>query len=369
MFFGAGNVVFPLLLGQMAGDKITLALVGLLVTAIGGPLLGLFGSMLYQGDCKRFFYETGKIPGFLLLVICFILLGPFAVMPRCMIVSFAAVKAYLPGVSFQVYSFVTSTLMLLLIFKRSNLLSVLGLVLSPILLASLIFIIFAGINSTLPLENIQESGSQAFIHGLTVGYDTMDLIAALFFSSTIWSLLHQKLQSQKQENQLNNSTLLKTTFISSLISAILLSLIYIGLSYVTAKHATLLNNSLPEELLIRVSNHLLGSQYAVAANIAVALACITTIMSLAITMSDLVYQDFFAKKVNYQFILIGIMLITLALSNLGFKAIMNFIHPVVSLCYPALIALTLCNIAKHFWKFNYTKPTVLVVFVCTLFMM
>ena len=366
MFFGAGNVVFPLVLGQTAGNNISLAMVGLLLTAIGGPLLGLFGSMLYQGDCKRFFFETGRIPGLLLLMICFILLGPFAVMPRCLIVSYAAVKAYLPSLNFVAYSFLSTALMLLLIIKRNNLLPVLGLILSPILLGSLLFIIFAGLNSPVSLETVQATTSNAFVQGLSVGYDTMDLIAALFFSSTIWSLLSHKLHAQLPTRP---SILLRTTLISSLLSAFLLSLIYIGLSYVTAKHSHLLSNTLPEELLIRISNHLLGPRLAIAANIAVALACITTIMSLAVTMSDVVYQDFLAKKIDYRWILIGIMLITLALSNLGFKNDHELYSSGRITLLSALIALTLCNIVKHFWGFNYTKATVFITFLTTLVFM
>ncbi len=47
MFFGSGNVVFPLLLGKMTGEQIPWALLGLTITAVGAPLLGLLGSVLF----------------------------------------------------------------------------------------------------------------------------------------------------------------------------------------------------------------------------------------------------------------------------------------------------------------------------------
>ena len=71
MFFGSGNVVFPLLLGQITGEKISWALIGLAITAVGAPLLGLLGSVLFEGDCKKFFYRIGEIPGYI-IVICYL---------------------------------------------------------------------------------------------------------------------------------------------------------------------------------------------------------------------------------------------------------------------------------------------------------
>ena len=41
LFFGAGNLIFPLHLGQMAGANVLLANLGFLITAIGLPFLGI----------------------------------------------------------------------------------------------------------------------------------------------------------------------------------------------------------------------------------------------------------------------------------------------------------------------------------------
>ena len=60
MFFGAGNVIFPLKVGLLAGDKIPFAMAGLFLTAIGGPILGLVGVTLYRGNCREFFCRPGR---------------------------------------------------------------------------------------------------------------------------------------------------------------------------------------------------------------------------------------------------------------------------------------------------------------------
>ena len=41
LFFGAGNLIFPVHMGQEAGSSVAAATVGFLVTAIGLPFLGV----------------------------------------------------------------------------------------------------------------------------------------------------------------------------------------------------------------------------------------------------------------------------------------------------------------------------------------
>ena len=41
MFFGAGNLIFPIILGAKAGASLVPALLGMLITAVGMPLLGI----------------------------------------------------------------------------------------------------------------------------------------------------------------------------------------------------------------------------------------------------------------------------------------------------------------------------------------
>lgn len=41
LFFGAGNLIFPASMGQLAGQNIWAASVGFLITGVGLPLLGV----------------------------------------------------------------------------------------------------------------------------------------------------------------------------------------------------------------------------------------------------------------------------------------------------------------------------------------
>ena len=77
MFFGAGNIIFPLALGQYALNQTPWALFGLLLTAVAMPFAGLLAIFRYRGQVRFFFGRFGKIPGLLIATLIIALLGPF----------------------------------------------------------------------------------------------------------------------------------------------------------------------------------------------------------------------------------------------------------------------------------------------------
>ena len=50
MFFGAGNLIFPAAMGQLAGSSVWLACAGLLITGVGLPLLGVAALGVSRAD-------------------------------------------------------------------------------------------------------------------------------------------------------------------------------------------------------------------------------------------------------------------------------------------------------------------------------
>ena len=363
MFFGAGNVVFPLVLGQQTGDMSGYAIAGLLVTAIGGPIVGLCGATLFEGNFKDFFGRCGKIGGFILMAVSSILLGPLAVMPRCVAVSHAALLPFFPHMSLLVFSIIAAIVTLVCIYKRSQILPILGYVLSPILIILLIAIIVKGAMSPALVTHFDMVPTAAFVKGLMTGYDTMDLIASIFFAITVWHLLRTKLHA---EHMADKKRVIKITIFSGLIAGLLLGAIYVGLCGITANQIPLLQAIEPQNLLSTLSYQILGPIWGALANWAIALACLTTVMSLAVTFSEIFRKDFFFGKLSHEITVVIIMIITAIFSNLGFKTIMAIIHPVVALFYPAIIMLTLCNIAHRLWGFKSVKIPVAATFIATL---
>ncbi len=370
MFFGSGNVVFPLLLGASAGNQIAWALLGLTVTAVGAPLLGLLGSVLFAGDCKQFFYRIGKVPGYIAVMLILALLGPIGVMPRCFIVAYGAITPYLPDLSLLLFSIIAGLVTLVFIARRNLILPVLGYFLSPVLILSLIVIMVVGILKSDTLLVAPLSPFMAIKEGLAVGYDTMDLLASIIFSVSIWLLLQEKLKIRTEQDI--KTKLIPIYIWASILGGGLLGLVYVGLSFSAAMHAKALVNTAPEQVLATLAIYLLGPKLAMVANIAIILACLTTVMSLAVAVVDVIHVEVMnttlGKKISYSYgwMMLITVLITVIFSNLGFSAIMAFLHPIMAVCYPAIIVLTICNILYKLYGFPYVKVPVYATFAATL---
>ncbi|MFI4938246.1 MAG: branched-chain amino acid transport system II carrier protein [Candidatus Berkiellales bacterium] len=359
MFFGSGNVVFPLLLGQTTGNQVGWALIGLTLTAVGAPLLGLLGSVLFEGDCKQFFYRIGSVPGYLVVLLILALLGPLGVMPRCFIVAFAAIKPYFPQLSLLLFSQIAGVITLLFIAKRAYILPLLGMWLSPLLICTLLVVIITSIVKMESLHQTAFTPFTAMIEGLGVGYNTMDLLASIIFSVSIWMLLKEKLNLSDEKSI--HRQLVPTYVLASLIGGGLLGLIYLGMSFSAAAHPHALANAAPEQVLTHLSIYILGHKLAIIANIAVILACLTTVMSLAVAVVDVIHVEIMNTKIgskipfSYVWMMLIVIVITVIFSNLGFVAIMNFLDPILAVCYPAIIVLAICNILYKLYGFPYVK--------------
>jgi LIVCS family branched-chain amino acid:cation transporter len=214
--------------------------------------------------------------------------------------------------------------------------------------------------------------TRAFIEGLSAGYDTMDLLASLFFSVGIWMLLKEKLAIKNQQDV--QTKLIPTYVYASMIGGSLLGLIYLGLSVSAAAHpeAFANANAAPEQVLASLAIHLLGAKLAMVANIAILLACLTTIISLAVAVVEVIHVELentaIGAKIPFRYGLMMFItiLITVVFSNLGFDGIMRILHPVMAVCYPAIIVLTLCNILYKITGFKYVKIPVYTTLLLTL---
>ena len=89
LFFGAGNLIFPVHLGQMAGSNAWQAILGLLITAVGLPLLGV--AALGISRSTGLFDLSSKVNRpYAMFFTCalYLTIGPFFAIPRCATTSF-----------------------------------------------------------------------------------------------------------------------------------------------------------------------------------------------------------------------------------------------------------------------------------------
>ena len=363
MFFGAGNVVFPLAVGQYAQDQNFYAVLGLLITAVAAPFIGLIAMTLFDGSYKHFFERIGKVPGFLLALFIMGLIGPFGSMPRIVALAYSTTKIFIPHITLIAFSLVSCVIIFLMSFKRSRILDILGYVLTPLLLTTLIIIVINGIVSSPAAVPTEDSRLSIFVFALQEGYKMMDLMGAFFFSSIVILCLKKELHPHDQKDM---KKLIVMTLKASCIGATLLGIIYIGFSYVASFNSELLSNVPQSEMIAVLSIEFLGPYGGIVAGAAVALACLTTAIALAAVCAEFIHEDISQYKIGYKLALALTIGVTFFMSTLEFEGIMNFLTPILSICYPALIVLSLANIMHKLYEFKWVKTPVFIVFMISL---
>jgi LIVCS family branched-chain amino acid:cation transporter len=365
MFFGAGNVVFPLAIGQFAGTDVDFAVLGLLLTGILLPLSGLVAMILFNSDYYEFFYRLGKWPGLFLILMILALIGPFAGIPRTITLSYSTLS--LTWVKLPEWQFYTAfcVVTLLLAYRRDAILTILGKFLTPILLFCLAAVITKGV-FTAPVAAIDPNTThiQMFVSGFITGYNTMDLLAALFFSTVVLAGLHAKLSDD--QGKVEHNQILKYLLKACAVAGLLLLVVYGGFCLIAAKHAFSLQGIPADELLGALSLNMLGDYAGPLANGVVSIACLTTAVTLTSVFAEFLSHHFYgdADKMYKPFVIVTV-LTAFAMSFLGFVRIIELIFPIIAACYPMLVVLAFCNIAYKLWGFQWVKLPVLVSFLAT----
>ena len=78
MFFGAGNLIFPASMGQLAGGQMWLAVVGFLITGVGLPLLGVAAlGISRKAGLSELGGRVGKRYGICFTSVLYLTIGPF----------------------------------------------------------------------------------------------------------------------------------------------------------------------------------------------------------------------------------------------------------------------------------------------------
>lgn len=366
MFFGAGNIVFPLALGYHYHSHPWFACFGMMLTAVCVPLLGLFSMLLYSGNYKSFFSSIGKVPGMIFIIAILCLIGPFGGIPRAIAVSHATLASLsnsktvlLP--TLPVFSLICCALIYLFACKLSKLIQWLGSVFFPIMLVSLVWLIFKGLTIPANPSFIESAGpQQAWLAGITEGFNTMDLLAAFFFCSIVLISIQQMIENgdANDETPLNfqkiNKKDKRTLGLAFALAALLLGLIYLGFALCASRHAGLLATASKGQILGRISAIALG-QNSLLTGMCVFVACLTTEIALVGIVADFLARIISSKRMTYSNAVIFTLIPSYLISILNFENISLLLLPLLQLSYPALIALTCGSIAHKLWNFRHVQ--------------
>lgn len=367
MLFGAGNLIYPLLIGMTSGPLTWVGMIGFLLTATFLPLLGLIAMILFDGDYKAFFHRLGTMPGSFLIAACMIIIGPGLAIPRIVTLSHIMIAPFIPIALLQqsnmLASFIFAILFLgvtfLATYKESKIIDVLGKIISPVLLLCLVIIIGKGLINADTIVPASDTAYNIFMTNIIRGYETLDLLGAIFFASIIISLLKSKSFMHHTVHELAT-----VGFKAGFIGIFLLCLVYIGMSVISMYHSHGMHHLGAGALFRDLSFSLLGTDGTIVISLAVLMACLSTAIALVVVFAEYVQHTIFNKAITYVTALSISIASCIPLSICGLDYVLALTGgPIVYIGYPVIIALTLCNIAYKWFHFTWVKLPVAATFV------
>lgn len=336
MFFGAGNLIFPPILGANAGEGFTPAIIGFLIAGVALPVISVIAVAVTGNDIIDLARRGGRVFGVVFPVLVYLAIGAFYALPRTAVVSFSTAVTPITGwdstqaaVIFSALFFITS---FALAFDPSNLVDKLGKYLTPVLLILLVvLVVLSVINLNNPSPRAtEEYADHPLTAGLIQGYLTMDSLAALAFGIVVVSSLRHKGISKGRQ-------LVRGVSYAAIGAGALLMLIYLGLGYIghIIPHPEKYSDG--AVLLTDAAQLTMGTPGLVVFGVIVLLACLTTAAGLIGATSE--FFNRLVPKISYRNWAILFSIISFGVSIKGLKAVLGIAGPIIGFLYPIAITL------------------------------
>ncbi|WP_165004144.1 MULTISPECIES: branched-chain amino acid transport system II carrier protein [unclassified Enterococcus] len=347
LFFGAGNLIFPVHMGQEAGSAVFWANLGFLVTGIGLPFLGVIAiGVSKSSGVFELAKRVNQTYAMIFTVLLYLVIGPFFALPRLATTSFEIGLA--PFIESDKQALFLAIFSILFFFfawwfsrRPTKILDYVGKFLNPaflILLGALLLLAFLN-----PLGPVDQAVIQpnyqdhAFFTGFTQGYNTLDALAALAFGIIIVTTIRSMGVTKPAE-------IARDTIKSGAISIILMGVIYTLLAYLgTMSLGTFPMSANGGIALAQIADHYLGTYGSILLAFIVILACLKTGIGLITAFSE-TFTELFPKR-SYLFFVSVASVLACLVANVGLTNIIQFSLPVLMFVYPLAMTLILLVLA------------------------
>lgn len=338
MFFGAGNIIFPPYLGMGSASSWFTGFSCYYLADIGLSIVAIFALIKNRGDINNITGWIGKIPGEIMVSAMILCIGPFIAIPRTgatvhemfVMPLFGNIPSYIPSILFFL-------IILILTIRESAVIDIIGKFLTPALFIGLLILIIRGVVAPINPVLKPPMMENVVVEGINAGYQTMDVLAALIFGIII-------VKSVIEKGYTENSIKYKVVRNSSLIAALGLLVIYCGLTYLGAtasgSYGLSINRS---ELVLTITEQLMGHAGVIILGIVVTLACLTTAVALVSASADY-FCGLSGGKLSYKLLAVVICIFSVVISNFGIDQIVTLAQPVLSLVYPGTLTLIILSL-------------------------
>ena len=353
MFFGAGNLIFPVHLGQLAGRNVLPAMIGFIITAVGIPIMGVAAiGNTHSDGLQQLSNKVGKGYGYVFSCLLYLTIGPGFAIPRCATTSFTVGVAPMLGagasesIALLIFSVIFFAIVLILSLRPGEITVWIGKVITPIFLVFLaILVVTALINPSTSVSDVEPAAGYqtgALSLGFIEGYNTMDALASLAFGIVVVQVI-QGLGVEKAES------VAMTTVRSGILSCLLMGVIYLLVTLMGVWSRGALEAA-PNggTALAQIAQHYLGKAGLLVLAATVTLACLKTAVGLITSCAE-TFVGMFPKGLSYRnwvFVFTGI---SFLLANVGLTAIITYAVPVLMFLYPLAITLILLALLGHFF--------------------
>lgn len=351
LFFGAGNLIFPIILGAKAGASLVPALLGMLVTAVGMPLLGIVAlGVSRSSGLMKMSSRISKGYGYFFTCALYLTIGPFFAIPRCAATSFTmGIEPLVSGNTTLAQAIFTTLFFAAVLYfalRPSNIMNSVGKYLNPIFLVCLgILVVAAMISPQDAVSEVPVSGGyadSAFATGFLQGYDTLDALASLAFGIIVINVIKGMGIDEPGE-------IAKSTIKAGVFSMILMTVIYALIALVGAQSYGLYADQLADPsfnggtAFALIARHYLGNAGMIVLALTVTFCCMKTAIGLVTSCAN-TFSEIFPHSLSYRNWAIAFTAFALLVSNIGLSKIISFSAPVLYFLYPLAIVLILMTI-------------------------
>lgn len=336
MFFGAGNLILPPFLGLFSGADWFASIAGFTLTAIIAPFLGILAVVRSGNSFTDLGNRINKTFSVVLATLIMLSIGPMVAIPRTAATTYeVGVLSLFPDFSPILSSILFFSVVLILSISPSRVVDIIGKFLTPLLLLLLVVLVVVGIFNPLDVTLLEtQSNATAFFTGFAEGYQTMDVLASVIFASIIITAALAKGYTSVQEKT-------RITIVAGLVAMACLLFIYGGLVYLGATSGYPISGDIKRtNLLLHISNGLLGAPGTLALALSIALACLTTAIALTCAVGT-----FFSQLTNgflsYRLIVVVSCVSSGVLAVNGVEEIIRYAAPFLAVIYPITLTMVL----------------------------
>lgn len=349
LFFGAGNFIFPPIVGKMAGKEMILSMLFFGITSVVLPVLGIVAVAKANGLDSLGNRVSHKFSVLFTLMI-YLSVGPLMGIPRAGTVPFEiAIAPHLTGgfsptialLLFTLLFFVITYLMSLNPQKMAN---TIGKYLTPLLILLIVVLFVSSLINPMGSygDPIGQYEVTPYTSAFLEGYMTMDTMGALNFGIVIALVINSF-------NVKEESLVIGYSIKAGLISGTLLMIIYFMLAHIGASSTEAFPDTTNgAQILSLSSNFLFGKSGSLFIGLAFTLACLTTSIGLISSCSQFFVE--LTGKLDYKKWVLIWCVISFLIANVGLDTILGYTAPSLEVLYPIAIVLILLVVFESLFK-------------------